>query len=735
MEAFQQFLQSRGIQRIRKQHRRLTDTIRSRATSDGNVRISTIMSNIRNENEVHFSDSDDEVIIEDEPLGIIQINNEIDDDFDSFYNTRSESFGGGRNHNFIISDRCNNEIDKSYEYVAAQSTTTLIESVIADELYKDRFEFNIPSQDFKHVNYTAMDTSDYSKILHKSPSDKFVNSLKLKHFGIKKLFAEDFRKFKNNLSSIISDGMVEYLVLGLNSELIVFGFDGLTNLPSKQLLRIDTRPMYTSSTDRLISTWPYFPHTINYLKTGNFNNKQVLGVCSDDGTLFIWYTETIINLVKKFGNSKKPQSNDNDQETENPVATVTLSSTASSSVATPTIVKPDFRIKTEASLWGLDFKTYNGHNILVASDNSQSVVLLYYHPVDERFYNIKSHQILHNIPDISIVSYTQKGERHTVQVSCVSISGEIIVFEFNFAIALGPLNKEEFEYFRKEPYYYVDATMEQLENRNGIDSHELAQLKLKKFRRVKFAEPLCISRVVLSEDCWTVKPMSSKWFLPVGSLKDVFGDDSIDESRELNRIRYETRLLNALSGKFQFFPSKTVNFESRLEDNCHNNTSTTTNCKPTTVDDEYRRIHKELVNGSSDEFLLVSTAKKLSMFRFPSLFCNCSTLKIFDLAISFNEESKFTNRISISMVIPELLCFIAATQQGLITIMRLCSYQGVYGMRQEHIFPNALSLSLGYHGYRTIIGLSVRKRTLEKPIYNLYVTYNDGLIIGYQISI
>ena len=42
------------------------------------------MSNIRNENEVHFSDSDDEVIIEDEPLGIIQINNEIDDDFDSF---------------------------------------------------------------------------------------------------------------------------------------------------------------------------------------------------------------------------------------------------------------------------------------------------------------------------------------------------------------------------------------------------------------------------------------------------------------------------------------------------------------------------------------------------------------------------------------------------------------------------------------------------------------------------
>ena len=31
--------------------------------------------------------------------------------------------------------------------------------------------------------------------------------------------------------------------------------------------------------------------------------------------------------------------------------------------------------------------------------------------------------------------------------------------------------------------------------------------------------------------------------------------------------------------------------------------------------------------------------------------------------------------------------------------------------------------------------IKCKKRTLEKPIYNLYVTYNDGLIIGYQISI
>lgn len=57
--------------------------------------------------------------------------------------------------------------------------------------------------------------------------------------------------------------------------------------------------------------------------------------------------------------------------------------------------------------------------------------------------------------------------------------GEIIIFEFKFSFNEGPLNKEDFEYFKKELYYYVDSTMERLENRNGIEPNELSILKLK----------------------------------------------------------------------------------------------------------------------------------------------------------------------------------------------------------------------------------------------------------------
>lgn len=712
MDAFQQFLESRGIHRVRRKHRLLSGSIRSRATSDGNIRINTIMSNIRNENEIQLSGSDNEEVIEDETLGIIQINNDIEDDFDDFYNTRRESFGGS---NVIIRAE---EIDQAFEYVTGLPPSSISSSPSVghiDTIESDKYEFKMKSTAFNDEDYCTIDNSDFSRILYKSPSEKFQNSLKLKHCGIKKIFADDFRKFKNNLSTIISDGVNDFLVLALNSELVFFTFDKITHLPSTQVLRLDTSPPFTSSTDRLISTWPYFPHTINFIKSGPFNGRRILAACTDDGTLLIWYNETIMTLIKEF---EKHHKQDNDSA----VASTSVTNTS------VTVIKPDFRIKMEASLWGLDFKTYNGHNVIAASDNSQSIVLLYYHPLDERFYHVKSHQILHNIPEVSIVTCKESDGKHVVKVSCVSISGEIIVFEFKFCIGEGPLDKEDFEYSKKELYYYIDSTMEQLENRNGIEPNELSLIKLKKFYRLQFEEPLCISRAVLSEDCWTIKPLDSRWFLPVGSIRDVFGDSEIDETKERRRIEHESKILGKPSGIFQFFQSKTVSFEKKSEENYRNS-------KLTNVDDEYRRIHKEFVHGSTNELLLVSSARKLAMFRFPSLFCSCSTPKVFDLPIPFNDESKFTNRMSITQIIPELLCFIAVTQQGLVTIMRLCSYKGIYGMRQEYIFPNAMSLSLGYHGYRTIIGLSIRKRTVDIPCYNLYISYNDGLVISYQLSL
>lgn len=849
----------------------LISTIRSRATSDGNIRINTIISNLRQHN---TTDTDNIAIIEDdEPLRIISIirsnsqesNNSIYDDHDQqeqdqrqddgqpqdnmqdiheddegdaesddeigyiydgasnngdgfrsnenildsdvFYTIRRESFAFGEqsiisnieapqyNHGYL------EEVDKGFEYKTVtgdsevyssgnvvieeddeeqendiQPKSTILPKT-AQEAY-EQWEFKpvYPNDDngtgIKPLPLSAntIDNSDPSKILMVSPGEKFPNSLVISYLGVQTSYGlEDMRKYKNNLSTIISHNYNDYLVLASNSELLVYEFDRITDLPNKHLvLKFDTRPNYTSNIDRLMSTWPYFPHTINFIKTlDNFNGQQCLGVCSDDGTLLMWYTHSITDYVRKFQYAKKfddlEQVDDSNYRDANRFSGLKI--------------HPDFKIKLEASLWGLDEKHYqdqygSDHYIMVCSDNSQSLSLFYYHTRDERFYHVKSHQVLHNIPEVSIVDVEfLDDDVHSINVACASISGELIVFNFKFKICQGPLDKDEFEYFRKkELLYYVDSSMEQLENRNGIDPNDasLRLIRSKRFKRCKFSQPRVISRNVLSEDGWTIKPINGKYFLPVSSIGAVFGDLEMNESEIINKIDHESKILDlandplisshlGVASQWQFFESKTTNL-APLEDHRLD----FEDAKLTSIDDEYRRIHKDLLrtlqstknipkqksmNGKLYRFahdlppptvLLVSTGKKLGMFKYPSLYCNCATKRIFNLSVPFNEESKFLNRISITHIIPELSCFIAVSQLGLVSIMRLCKYRGIYGMRQEHLFPNALSLSLGYHGYRTITGLSVRNRSVggsASPRYYIYISYNDGIIIGYELKL
>lgn len=614
--------------------------------------------------------------------------------------------------------------------------------------------------------FTLIENTDNAKLVSLSPASKYRDLIKLNSLGIKKLAnLESVRKYKNNLSSIISDSRGDdYLITSSNSELIIFAFDPISQLPQRNpILRFDTKPIFTSTTDRLISTWPYFPHTINFLKVTNWLGKQILGVCLDDGMLMIWYSETIIEQIKK----KRQNNNNLDIDDETYVDNNRFYGIK---------INPDHKLKMEASLWGLDFLSYkddvgNDHNLIIASDNSQSITLFYYHTRDERFYHIKSHQILHNIPEVTFVSSSLKNDVHSIKVSCASISGELVIFKFNFTLNAGPLDKDEYEFFKDEPIYYVDSTMAQIENRRGNRQEDEdaieAALKLKRFHRVVFNSPNVITRVLLGEDCWTCKPIMSTSFKLVQSIRAMTGDPNIDEKKEIRRILHESNILDSLCDPvktsllgyatyWQFYESSTLNLAgSSREPN-----DTLETARLTGIDDDCRRIYKgidrryrSLENTSTKQIslngkpywpmdkepgllLAVSTSKRLGLFRADSLYCNAATKRLFDLSIPFNDESKFSNRISITHLIPELLCLIVVTQQGLVTIMRLCQHRGLFGMRQEHIFPNALSMALGCHGYRTIAGLAIRNMSLSHhPRYFIYITYTDGIIVSYELTI
>lgn len=605
---------------------------------------------------------------------------------------------------------------------------------------------------------SSVNPNDPYSMSRLAPAAKYRDLIQLRHIGKKKLYGlENTRKYKNNLSVVIG----QYLVTCSASELVMYSFDR-NHLPRKTpVLRFDVRPRETTNDDRLASTWPFFPHTINYVKTGVFLGHEVLAVCLDDGMIRIWNVETILQQVKRFG-GENDTSDEEEEDEENE------DDNRGRGGRYGLRIKADYQVKMSCSCWGLDFYKAKD-NIIVASDNYQNVVLLYYDVGDRRWYHCASHQVLHNIPDVSFIEVAATPQQSQgvdvditqVKVACSSISGEVLVFLFKFHVLQGPLIEQDWVGNRDEEVYYV---LKGLGNLDSVEESNIEILGEYRLSRIIFELAEVTQRVVLPEEAWTCKPVSSRYFKPVASIRAMVGDPWIDEDREIEEISKESRLLDheydpvrtshlGAGADWQFFETPVLQLSGPIFGR-----EVFEGAQLTSVDDTYRRIYKTYgrtgstsetthsLNGksyrppppvSTDQFLVVSTAKRLGLFRGDSLFCNGATKRVFDVTIPFNDESKYANRILIAHVIPELLCLVALTQQGLVTVMRLCQHRGLYGMRQEHLFPNALSLALGQTGYRTITGLAVRNVSPSEalPRYLLYLTYSDGLVLVHELRL
>lgn len=549
-------------------------------------------------------------------------------------------------------------------------------------------------------NYTLVDVHSIATLTRLAPSHKFPDLLQLDYVGSEKLLNHEFtRKYKNNLSDIITAPTGEnYLLSANNSEIMIYEFS-ICKIPEiTPVLQFDTKPIFTTTTDRLISTWPYFPHTINYMKVAHWLGHQVLGVCCDDGSLMIYYTDYLVECIEKYSTSRGLK------------------------------IRPELQLKLDSSVWGLDFLSYIAdgmeHNLILTSDNSQSLSLFYFHVTDHKFYHVKTHQLLHNIPDCSFLSHEIRECVHVITATCVSVSGELIIFQFEFTLVEGPLPDLSIVN-NHQHIYYVDPSIQQLEQH--IEREPF------RFNRIEFSFPLVTKRTLIHEDCWTSRPIKKKYFKSVSSLGQVFGDDRYNE--EAGRILSESLIFHEIQYNFgickdwQHFQVPVIQFE---EVNSGSMTS---------LDDSYRRLNKMFTNQKDpakeqeENLLVVSTAKKVGLFN-DFLYCHCSTPTVFNLTIPSNDDSRFSNRISITKVIPKLSAFLAVSQQGMILVFRLCEYKGVYGMRQEQIFPNAMILALGLDGYRTINGVAIRDYSPCPSYirYFIYVIYTDGLTLTFELS-
>lgn len=518
-----------------------------------------------------------------------------------------------------------------------------------------------------------------------SPGSRFGDAVELRPAGIRKLGGlEHCRRFKNNLTAVLAE---QYLVTAALSELLVYAFE-IDHLPQRTaVLRIDVRPEVTRASDRLVLTWPHFPHTINYVKVGQFLRRPMVAVCMDDGLIKMWRVDRVVERAR---------------------------------APSAAVLSPDHVIRMSSSCWGLDF----ADNFLAASDNLQTVTLLYYSGADECFYHVTTHAVLHNIPEVSFASVEEHGDGWRARVNCASISGEVLVFECDLCLVAGALARAD-------------------QGPRGVYSTVPEDVDSARFARVRWGRPRVTQRLRLGEDCWTCKPVAAAYFKPVASLAAATGDwarwgSARQQRRREQRILRESAILgrapdpvhlSALGGAaaVQFLECPVVHLApARAAEDA----------QLTGVDDVARRTRKTLAAPAPHAFLAVSTSRRLGLLRADTLLCVAATGTVFDATIPFSEDSKFANRISITAVVPELLCVLALTQQGLVTVVRLCQHRGVYTMRQEHLFPNAPALALGHNGYRTLAGMACRNMSVAaaQPRFYVYLTYTDGIVLTYEMA-
>lgn len=594
---------------------------------------------------------------------------------------------------------------------------------------KKRDDKSLDEERTREQNENENETGEQGYIYDSDIAKKFQDPIQLHSLGMRKLDGLSYAyEYRNNLSVVIksSDGN-EYIVTCSGSKVKFYNIDMLTQLPDLQpVMILECKPDFTSSEDSIASTNLVFPHNINFVKIGKFGGEEVFGACMDDGRVLVWPTKALLDGIKQYSD----RFTLGDAET-----------------ATGVKIEPKYKLRLEFSAWGLDFMEYEGcgkkHSLIATSDNGQKINLFYL--LGNSFASTESHIVAHNIPEVSFISASVVDGLHEVRLSCVDIGSELLHFLIRFreeGTVDEPENPEAtFQTYRHSPR----------QNRSG---------------KIRFSEPLAILRTLLPEEGWTVKVASAKYFKRVNSIFEMTGDSTVDEEAYIRQTLEESKVLNALydpvktsdlglAAKYQylFCPAKSIELSTEKVP-----ASERAIAHMDETDDVSRRMHRgirsNLIALKSDNndktrslngkfylkkdvmplsFLVVSSVKRLFLFQPDTLYCNASTSSIFDHC--FNAEGESINRISISVLVPELLCIIAASQQGLVSVFRLCSYRGLFGLRQEYLLPDP-SVILCRNGRPiSITGLAIRNLSLG-PVqrYIAYVTYTSGIILAYELT-
>lgn len=534
-------------------------------------------------------------------------------------------------------------------------------------------------------------SEDICSLVSEPPASRFKDALSIDFIGSCHLIGlDDSMVYKNNLSAVIHKESGEpLLVLATFTTLLFYEFNPSTHKPMElpPIFQVDLETSRIENFQLVAQNWQQSPHIINFIKVHHdWLEGEVLAVCCDDGMVYIFLSKSLLKLAISTSDRKFDLAQS----------------------------RPFYKLLVRKSVWAVDFASVRdskgiSHYILATGSNARMVELYYFNACENKFQYICSDLLFHNVPEVSFVSYSEFDGKHKAIISCVSISSDVVTICFTWR-------------------------MDKLGDSVDIQSIQV--------------DSLSNSRVY--REAWTTKAIDGKFFKKVHSFEELIGNyDKLMTPKE-SQVLMESSVIstNVPNPKFSSSLGMAVALQALIVPTVHLRKHE--GIEPARVsmmfrDLSYNSLEKELTmqkaqvmvhsNSMALKFIVASSDSHLYLYRADSLTCCAKTEEIFTEVPYPPDRALASNRILITAIIPELSCVIAATQLGLLSIMRLCQYRGVYGMRQEHLFPHFSHIQDTKGVGRTLVGLAIKKLSTAavSPRYFIYVTYIDGRVLCYRL--
>lgn len=341
------------------------------------------------------------------------------------------------------------------------------------------------------------------------------------------------------------------------------------------------------------------------------------------------------------------------------------------------------------------------------SDNTHRVYLVYF---DEyrRAHFASSQTLGHNVPSVSIVKILD----NFIWIACVTISGEIITLKFNRA------------------HFTLAQDAEPLEGEfgNGVIFVGFTVVP----------QPEEINRLGFRDDQgWTIRVVHARDFKRTyryGALgKKIKKITKMDlkmrcDILERDAVEYETVLLRTrfYDNLFEMFSNCSADVEERLN-----------RIKDDYLLDSFKKNKLDLAGL----FYLVTGIGQAWIFNASNLVCRAETNNLCPVEVLGDNpkaELVVANRLSLSLLIPEISLYIVVSHVGLATAFRLVEYQGLRSLREEFSIMlgtphwNPTLKSLRAEDINIVVGCDWQK--VYEGVYWVYFMMQEGKVERLEIT-